>query len=101
MSIASGCSNNCLPSVASARLHGARYLTVVAACSVSCQRGVGDAVCLSLSGGVAEYRGQEGLPGELVYRRVGVSGDAGRAGNGAQQRDLPDSLATPAPPQEP
>src|SRR5262245_52216119 len=61
---------------------------------------VGDAVRLSLGGGVAEHRGQEGFPGEPVHRAAGLRDDTGRAEDGAQQRDLPDSLAAPAAPQE-
>jgi len=49
---------------------------------------------------MAEYRSQEGFPGEPVHRAAGLRDDAGSAGDSAQERDLPDSLAPPAASQE-
>ena len=43
---------------------------------------------------------RKGFPGELVHRGAGTSDNAGCSGDGMQQRDLPDSLPAPAPPQQ-
>ena len=43
---------------------------------------------------------RKGFPGELVHRGAGTSDNAGCSGDGMQQRDLPDSLAAPAPSQQ-
>src|ERR1700749_516556 len=72
----------------------------VVACGIGREKGAGDGASLSLGGGVAEHRCQKGLPGELVHRGVGTGNNAGCSRHGMQQRDLPDSLPAPAPPQQ-
>ena len=65
-----------------------------------CEPGAGDAVGLPLGGGVAEDRGQEGFPVQLVDGGGGVRHHGGGARDVAQQGDLADSLAASAPTQE-
>src|SRR5215831_12623340 len=72
----------------------------VACGAAGCQPCVGDAVCLALGGGVAEYGGQEGFSVEFVDGRGGVRGDGGGARDVAEQGDLADSLAASAAAQE-
>jgi hypothetical protein len=72
----------------------------VAGSGVGCQPRTSDLVCSSLSGGMAQYRGQEGFPVEPVHGCGRVRDHAGRARDGAREGDLPDSFAAAAPPQE-
>src|SRR6516162_7481060 len=83
-----------------ARPHRVRSRGVAAQYGVGGEHGLGHPLGLTLGGGVAEDGRQERLLGERVHHGVGVGGDGGRAGDGPQEGDLPDPLATPAPPYE-